>query len=93
VKMGLKQMLLGGALAAAVAVGAVIGRADAQVLTPPPDQLRYEAVLNEPIGTLDRRSVVAGTSALLVRARRSGQCYLAVTVGNSVGLAPAPCEP
>jgi hypothetical protein len=91
--MALKQMLLASALVAAVAVGALIGHVHAQVLTPPPDQLRFEAVLNEPIGTPDRRSVVAGTSALLIRDRRSGQCYLAVTVGNGVGLADARCEP
>ena len=91
--MALKQMILAGALAAAVVVGALIGRAGAQVLTPRPEELRFEAVLSEPIAMADRRSVVAGTSALLIRDRRSGQCYLAVTVGNSVGLAPARCEP
>ena len=91
--MALKQMLLVGALPGAVVVGALIGSAHAQVITPPPDQLRFEAILNEPIGTSDRRSVVAGTSALLVRDRRSGQCYFAVTLGNGVGLAPARCEP
>ena len=91
--MTLKQILLSGAVVTAIAVGALIDRANAQVLTPPPDQLRFEAVLNEPIGTPDRRSTVAGTSALLIRDRRSGQCYLAVTVGNGVGLADARCEP
>ena len=91
--MAFKRMMLAGALASAVVVGALIGRAGAQVLTPRPEELRFEAVLAEPIATAGRRSVVAGTSALLVRDRRSGQCYLAVTVGNSVGLAPAPCEP
>ena len=70
--MALKQMILAGALASAVLVGAVIGRAGAQVLTPRPEELRFEAVLSEPIGMPDRRSVVAGTSALLVRDRRSG---------------------
>lgn len=91
--MAFKQMMLAGSLVGAVAAGALIGRAHAQVLTPPPDQLRFEAILNEPIGTPDRRSVVAGTSALLVRDRRSGQCFLAVTVRDSVGLAPARCDP
>ena len=91
--MGFKQMMLAGALACAVVAGALIVRAGAQVLTPRPEELRFEAVLTEPIATPDRRSVVAGTSALLVRDRRSGQCYLAVTIGHSVGLAPARCEP
>jgi hypothetical protein len=76
-----------------VEVGALIDRAGAQVLTPRPEELRFEAVLTEPIAAPDRRSVVAGTSVLLVRDRRSGQCYLAVLVGDSVGLAPARCEP
>ena len=91
--MTLKQMLVVGALAAAVAIGALVGHARAQVLTPSPDQLRFEGVLIEPIATADRRSVIAGTSALLVRDRRTGQCYLAVTIGNGVGLAPERCEP
>jgi hypothetical protein len=91
--MTVKQLLLAGAVVAAVAVGALIDHAHAQVLIPPSDQVRFEAVLNEPISTPDRRSIVAGTSALLIRDRRSGQCYLAVTVGNGVGLADARCEP
>jgi hypothetical protein len=90
--MLLKSILVVAALAAALGVGALIGRARAQMLTPRPDELRFEAVLNEPIATSDRRSVVAGTSALLVRDRRTGQCYLAVSVGRDLGVAPARCE-
>ena len=61
-------------------------RADAQALTPRPDELRFEAML--PNG----RGVVAGTSALMVRDRTTGQCFLAVTVGNAMGLSPAACQ-
>ena len=39
----------------------------AQVLTPPPEQLRFQALLTEPIATPDRRSVVAGTNVMVVK--------------------------
>jgi hypothetical protein len=65
----------------------------AQVVTPRPEELRYQVLLTEPIASPDRRSVVAGTSALLIKDRVSGQCFLAVTVGASVGLSPATCAP
>ena len=67
-------------------------RADAQALTPRPDELRFEAMLNEPIAAPNGRGVVAGTSALMVRDRTTGQCFLAVTVGNAMGLSPAGCQ-
>jgi hypothetical protein len=92
VKMAFKHMMVAAALAVAVVTGVWIGRARAQVLTPRPEELRFVAVLTEPVAMPDRRSVLAGTSVLLVRDRRSGQCYLAVSVGDSVGLAPARCE-
>jgi hypothetical protein len=66
-------------------------RARAQVVTPRPEELRYQALLTEPIAAPEGRSVVAGTSALLIKDRVSGQCFLAVTVGNSLGLSPATC--
>lgn len=67
-------------------------RVRAQVVTPPPDQLRYQAVLNEPIAVADQRGVVAGTSVLLIRDRQTGQCFLAVTIGNAMGLSEANCR-
>jgi hypothetical protein len=67
-------------------------RADAQVLTPRPEDLRFQALLNEPIAAANRRGVVAGTSALLVKDRATGQCFVAVTIGNSMGLSPAMCD-
>ena len=89
------QKLLLGTLAAAAVLGSGLsmGRARAQVVTPRPDELRFEAVLSEPIAAPGRRGVVAGTSALLVKDSRTGQCYLAVTVGNALGMAPASCSP
>jgi hypothetical protein len=66
-------------------------RAAAQVATPRPEELRFQALLTQPIATADRRSVVAGTSALLVRDRVTGQCFVAVTVGDSVGVSAASC--
>jgi hypothetical protein len=50
-------------------------------------------VLNEPLATPDQRSVVAGTSALLVKDRVTGLCFLAVTIGDAMGLSPTPCQP
>lgn len=55
------------------------------------EDLRFQALLVQPIATPDRRSVVAGTSTLLVKDRVTGQCFLAVTVGDSVGVSPASC--
>jgi hypothetical protein len=48
-------------------------------------------LLNEPIATSNGRAVVAGTSALVVKDRVTGQCFLAVTIGDSMGLSPATC--
>jgi hypothetical protein len=68
-------------------------RARAQVVTPRPNELRFQVVLNEPLATPDQRSVVAGTSALLVKDRVTGLCFLAVTIGDAMGLSPTPCQP
>ena len=66
--------------------------ARAQVVTPPPQDLRFQALLNEPIAEPGRRGVVAGTSALVVRDRATGQCYVAITIGSAMGLSPAACD-
>jgi hypothetical protein len=75
----------------AALLAAVYVRARAQVVTPRPDELRYQALLTQPIATPERQSVMAGASAMLIRDRASGQCFLAVMIGNSVGLSPASC--
>jgi hypothetical protein len=75
-----------------VAMAMIYVRAAAQVVTPRPEELRFSALLNEPIATANHRAVVAGTSALLVKDRVTGQCFLAVTIGDSMGLSPAACE-
>jgi hypothetical protein len=77
----------------AVLIATFYARAGAQVVTPRPGELRFQALLNEPLATPDRGAVVAGTSALLLKDRLTGQCFLAVTIGNSMGLSPAKCEP
>jgi hypothetical protein len=74
------------------ALAAMYLRAGAQVVSPRPDELRFQALLNEPIAEPGRRGVVAGTSALLVKDRRTGQCFVAITIGNSMGLSPAACD-
>jgi hypothetical protein len=90
VTRSLKSMVLASALAS-VGVAAIYVRASAQVVTPPPEELRYQALISEPIAVSNRRGVVAGTSALLLKDRVTGQCFLAVTVGSSMGLSPAGC--
>jgi hypothetical protein len=74
-----------------VVLATVYVRVRAQMVTPRPENLRYQALLSEPIAAPEQRSVVAGTSALLIKDRVSGQCFLAVTVGSSLGLSPATC--
>jgi hypothetical protein len=82
------------ALAVAVIVIAMlVGRLRAQVLIPKSADLRFEMLLNEPIATAGRDAVVAGTSASVVRDRRSGQCYVAITVGRTMAMAPGSCGP
>lgn len=74
-------------------LAAMYVRAGAQVVTPRAEELRFQTVLSEPIAAPDRRGVVAGTSALLVKDRLTGQCFVAITIGDGVGLSPARCEP
>lgn len=76
----------------AVALASVYVRAFAQVLTPRPEEVRFEAILNQPIAASGRRGIVGGTSAIVIKDRRTGQCFVAVTIGNSMGLSPAACE-
>ena len=74
-----------------VVIAGIAVRGRAQVVTPRSQELRFQALLTEPIATPDRRSVVAGMGAVLVKDRMTGQCFLAVTFGNSMGLSPAEC--
>ena len=74
-----------------LSVGAGFGYARAQVLSPKPEDLRFQLLINEPIATPDRRSVVAGTSALVLKDSRSGHCHVVVTVGGAIAMAPVEC--
>ena len=87
-----RRTVLFGAALLSVAMATTYGRAGAQIVTPPPEELRFQALLNEPIAEPGRRGVVAGTSALLVKDRRTGQCFVAITIGSAMGLSPAACE-
>jgi hypothetical protein len=64
----------------------------AQVVTPRPEQLRFQVLVNEPVASTDRRGVVPGVNALVVRDRSTGQCFVAVTLGEAISLSPAPCN-
>ena len=63
----------------------------AQVLSPRAEDLRFQMLSNEPIAAPDRRSVVAGTSAMVVKDQRTGRCYVALTVGQATTMAPGDC--
>ena len=76
----------------AIVTAALGVRAGAQVVTPPPEELRFYTVLSEPIAAPGRRGIVAGTSAMLVKDRVTGQCFVAMTIGDAMGLSPAACE-
>lgn len=75
-----------------IGVSLFVSLAGAQVLSPRPEELRFQVVLHEPVAAPDRRSVVAGTDALLVKDRRTGQCYVAISVGQSMAMTSASCE-
>jgi hypothetical protein len=85
-----KTLIVASMFVAAVMITMYV-RAAAQVVTRRPEQLRFQALLMEPIATADRRSAIAGASTLLVRDSVTGQCFIAVTVGDSVGVSPASC--
>jgi hypothetical protein len=86
------RFLLAAALVTVLAGLVMIFRpAQAQVLSPPPDQLRFQVLSSEPIAAPDRRSVVAGTSAMVVKDQRTGTCYVVVTVARGASMAQAPC--
>lgn len=64
----------------------------AQLVTPRPEELRFQMLSNEPVASTDRRGVVPGVSALVIRDRTTGQCFVAVTLGDAISLSPAPCN-
>ena len=87
-----RRYLLVAALALGlVALGAVSARVRAQVQTPRPADLRFEMLLSEPIAMAGRTGVVAGTSAVVVKDRRTNQCHVAITIGSGMALAPTDC--
>ena len=76
----------------ALVVSALYIQVGAQVVTPRPEQLRFEVLVNEPVASTDRRGVVPGVNALVMRDRSTGQCFVAVTLGDAISLSPAPCN-
>jgi hypothetical protein len=86
-----RKLLLAALAIVLMLVAAVFGRARAQVLTPSPEDVRFQLLTNEPIASPDRHSVVAGTSALVLKDRRTGQCFVAVTIGSAMGMDRVDC--
>ena len=86
------KALIAASLLLSVVTATMGVRAGAQVVTARPEELRFYTLLSEPVAAPGRRGVVAGTSAMLVKDRITGQCFVAITVGNALGLSPAACE-
>jgi hypothetical protein len=86
-----KALLLSITVAALLFIAAVFVHARAQVLASGPERVRFQMLSNEPIATPDGGAVVAGSSASVVRDRRTGQCYVAVTMGSAMGLDRVDC--
>jgi len=63
----------------------------AQVAIPRPEDVRFQLLINEPIAAPDGRSVVPAASALVLRDRRTSQCYVVVSVGSTMAMAPGDC--
>jgi hypothetical protein len=81
--------LLACVVAAGVAGGvfsAVVLHARAQlpVIVPPPEQVRFRLVGDEPIATADGRSIVAGYKVLVFRDTGSGRCYVTFVAGAAL---------
>jgi hypothetical protein len=84
------------------AVGIIIGsvlsalvphaRAQVGVLVPPPEQLQFRLVGDEPIATADGRSIVVGYKVMVFRDTGSGRCYVTFVAGSSISsTGPAAC--
>jgi hypothetical protein len=54
------------------------------VVVPPPEQLRFRLVGDEPIATADGHSIVAGYKVLVFRDTGSARCYVAFLAGASI---------
>jgi hypothetical protein len=88
-----RKMIVTVLLAGALVFLAAFGWARAQVLIPRAEDVRFELLTQEPIAGPDHRSVVAGWYALVVKDRRTGKCYIALTQGNEMAMAPGECGP
>lgn len=86
-----RKLLFSAAAVALMLAAFLVGRTRAQVMIPRPEQVRFEMLRNEPVAMPDSGSVVAGASALVVRDRRSGQCYALIALGDAAGMAPVSC--
>ena len=76
----------------AVIMLVLYARAEAQLVTPRPEQLRFQLLVSEPVATDDGRGVVAGLSAMVVRDRTTGQCYVTLSLGTGMGISPTTCQ-
>jgi hypothetical protein len=91
VRQPVRHLFFAGLAAAVIALVSLAVGVRAQVQTPRPADLRFEMLLSEPIALAGRTGVVAGTSAAVVKDRRTGQCHVAITIGSAMGLAPTDC--
>jgi hypothetical protein len=85
------RLLLAATAIALVLIAAAYAHAHAQVLTARAEDVRFQLVTNEPIAAPEGRSIVAGTSALVLKDRRTGECFAAVTVGSAMAMVRVQC--
>jgi hypothetical protein len=84
-------------IVAGIIVGTILSvlvpQARAQIgLVPPPEQLRFRLVGDEPIATGDGRSIVAGYKVMVFKDTGGGRCYVAFLAGTSLSATgPATC--
>jgi hypothetical protein len=86
----LQIVFLAAAALALVALSAA-QRVDARqpILTPNPQDVRFQLLGNEPIAAPDGYSVVNGWSVLVFKDRKAGQCYVAFTRGSDIAATQA----
>jgi hypothetical protein len=84
--------LTGGIVGGVLSSFALQARAQLPVVVPPPEQLRFRLVGDEPIATADGRNIVAGYKVMVFRESGSGRCYVTFVAGAQLSATgPSAC--
>jgi hypothetical protein len=65
----------------------------AQVLIPRPDEVRFQLITNEPVAAPDRRAVIPGWSAQVIKDWQTSQCFVAISANREIAISPVACPP